>query len=71
MKLRDWMKENGVPDEAVADHVGKSKRMVRKWKYGEATPRAPELVKIEELTDSAVTARDFVSAPRSPDGATA
>lgn len=62
MKLLDYLKLNGISDEAFAAefHGQISSSGVRKWKYGERQPRLPELVRIEELTNGAVTARDFL-----------
>lgn len=62
MKLLDYLKANSISDEDFARRVGVSISVgaVRKWKYGERVPRLPELVRIEELTDGAVTARDFL-----------
>lgn len=62
MKLLNFLKLNDVSDEAfAASFDGEiSASAVRKWKYGERNPRLPELVRIEEITKGAVTARDFL-----------
>ncbi|WP_018407903.1 hypothetical protein [Methylocystis rosea] len=62
MKLLDYLKLNEIADEAfAAEFDGEiSASAVRKWKYGERNPRLPELVRIEEITNGAVTARDFL-----------
>jgi hypothetical protein len=61
MKLLDWMKAENLTDEALAARLGQGVtwRAVKKWKYRETTPRVPELVRIEEITNGKVTARDF------------
>lgn len=63
MKLLDYLKLNDISDEAfAAEFNGEiSASGVRKWKYGERNPRLPELVRIEEITNGAVTTRDFLS----------
>lgn len=60
MKLLDYLKSQDITDEKFARLCGISVGAVRKWKYGERVPRLPELVRIEELTDGTVTARDFL-----------
>jgi len=65
MKLLDYLKLTNISDEAFAAKFNGeiSVSGVRKWKYGERTPRLPELVRIEELTDGAVTPNDFLPLP--------
>jgi transcriptional regulator with XRE-family HTH domain len=62
MKLIQYLKENDLTDEEFATRVGgaATSGSVRKWKYGERAPRLPELVRIEEVTNGAVAARDFL-----------
>jgi transcriptional regulator with XRE-family HTH domain len=62
MKLLQYLKDRKLSDEEFAEMVGGSAtaRAVRKWKYGETSPRIPELVRVEEVTGGAVTARDFL-----------
>lgn len=62
MKLLEYLKVHDISDEQFAAQIGGcSVSAVRKWKYGDRVPRLPELVRIEELTGGAVTARDFLS----------
>ena len=68
MKLLDYMKANNISDEEFAVRMGGSlsPSAIRKWKYDERMPRLPEVVRIEELTDGAVTARDFLPDQQAP-----
>jgi hypothetical protein len=72
MKLLDWMRDNSLDDDAMAILVGGvTAHAVKKWKYGERTPRRTELQKISEVTAGNVTANDFAglasSAPAEPE----
>jgi transcriptional regulator with XRE-family HTH domain len=62
MKLLDYLKENSLSDADFAARLGGglSESAVRKWKYGERTPRLRDLVRIEEATGGAVTPSDFL-----------
>lgn len=77
MKLLDYLKTRQISDEDFAALLGRkiSARAVRKWKYGERTPRLPELIRIEELTSGAVAPGDFLSdeteAPQAQNAASA
>lgn len=65
MKLLDYMKRQGLDDAAFAASLGAdvTARAVKKWKYGETTPRLPEIVRISDVTNGAVTPNDFLSPP--------
>jgi transcriptional regulator with XRE-family HTH domain len=64
MRLLDYMKQRGLSDETFAAlHGDATPRAVKKWKYGETTPRLPDLLRIEDVTGGAVTARDFLPEP--------
>lgn len=60
MKLLAYMKERGLDDAEMAERLGATPRAVRKWKYGETTPRLPEILKIEEVTEGEVRPADFL-----------
>ncbi|MGJ0505634.1 MAG: helix-turn-helix domain-containing protein [Methylocystis sp.] len=68
MKLLDYLKENNLSDAAFAEHLGGglSESAVRKWKYGERTPRLRDLVRIEEVTNGTVTPSDFLPQSERP-----
>lgn len=68
MKLLDWMRREGIDDEAMAarvneglppgDHITAS--AVKKWKYGERQAPSDKVVRIEEITQRDVTLRDLI-----------
>ncbi|WP_424363579.1 hypothetical protein [Methylocystis parvus] len=62
MKLLDYLKEKQISDASFGAQFDPpvSEGAVRKWKYGERTPRLSELVRIEDLTGGVVAARDFL-----------
>lgn len=64
MKLLNYLKEKNLSDTDFAALLGGgvSESAVRKWKYGERTPRLPELVRISEATSGAVMPNDFLPA---------
>jgi len=64
MKLLDYLKANGISDDAFASAVGTvTASAVRKWKYRERTPRLDDVFKIERVTGGAVTLNDFLDEP--------
>ena len=72
MKLIDFMRENAITNEALAEMIGgdTTVRAVKKWKYGETRPRLEDVARIEEVTGGAVKLADFI-ADRQSDGAAA
>ena len=61
MKLSEYMKQNCLDDAAMAARIGGcSEGAVRKWKYGERTPRPEQLARIAEATDGKVMPNDFM-----------
>lgn len=63
MKLLAWMQTKRVTDAEMAQRVGDcTEHAVRKWKYGERLPTPEKIAKIEDVTGSAVTLRDFIGA---------
>lgn len=62
MKLRDWLRKEGITDDEFASRLGGeySATAVSKWKYLERTPRLPVLIRIAELTGGAVRPEDFL-----------
>jgi DNA-binding transcriptional regulator YdaS (Cro superfamily) len=60
MTLSEFMKANALDDAAMAEKVGASAGAVKKWKYGERTPRPQQIARITVATKGAVTALDFV-----------
>ncbi|CAL8981842.1 hypothetical protein RHODGE_RHODGE_04007 [Rhodoplanes serenus] len=65
MKLLDYMRREGVDDEALAARLGSVTAFaVKKWKYGERIPDALTIVRLEEITGGAVTLRDWADQQR-------
>jgi len=63
MNLRSFLSASHLTDGQFAERVGASEAAVRKWKYGERTPRPEVMVRIRTATNGAVTADDFLPAP--------
>lgn len=67
MKLIDWMREEDLDDEQVAARHGDCTGFaVKKWKYGERTPRNAQMRRLTEISNGRVTANDFVKAAPEP-----
>ena len=64
MKLLDYLKEKGLTDAQFAAVLGAghSVSAVRKWKYGERTPKLRELIRISHITRGEVLPSDFLDA---------
>lgn len=62
MKFSDYLKANRITAKDFAIRLGVSVGAVLKWRYGTRVPRLPEMLRIEEITSGAVTARDWASA---------
>lgn len=72
MKLIEWMKAEGLNDQAVVDRLNAlpgrendpvSVGAVRKWMYGERIPRAPEMAGLFEISEGQVDANSFYELP--------
>lgn len=60
MKLIDWMRREGIDDEAFAASVGDcTSHAVRKWKYGERNPPGDRIARIEVVTGGEVGFHDW------------
>lgn len=60
MTLSEYMKAKALSDAEVAASLGCSEGAVKKWRYGERTPRPDQLRRIHDLTEGTVTANDFL-----------
>jgi transcriptional regulator with XRE-family HTH domain len=61
MKLAEFMRRKGLSDQDMSALIGAvSESAVRKWKYGERTPRSEVLIRIREATGGEVSADDFL-----------
>lgn len=60
MKLGDYLKVNGLSQQAFGERVGVAHTTVMRWASGEAAPRGrATLQRVAEATGGAVTALDF------------
>jgi hypothetical protein len=67
MKLIEWMRSQNFDDGQVADlHGACTAFAVKKWKYGERTPRNAQMQRLTEISDGAVTANDFMQSAPEP-----
>lgn len=65
MKLIDYMRREGLDDEAMARQIGRcTGHAVKKWKYGERVPDANRILRIEEITNRRVRLKDWRSPER-------
>lgn len=70
MTLAEYMKANGLDDEAMAAQIGDcSPSAVKKWRYRERQPRADTMVRIQEISAGQVAITDWF--PAVPAGAAA
>lgn len=69
MNLRSFLSGSKMTDARFAEIVGASEAAVRKWKYGERTPRPEVMLRIRAATNGAVTADDFLPAASSEEAA--
>jgi len=63
MTLSEFLTKNNQSVDEFAKAIGRSKWGVRKWLYGQRTPRSTEMRLIIKATDGAVTASDFFPPP--------
>ena len=62
MRLLDYMREEGLDDEAFAERLGEcGPYAVKKWKYGEREPDASTIVRIERATSGRVGLSDWAT----------
>lgn len=62
MELRDWLTQNEISDDAMADRLGISRQSLWRYRSGKRLPDKDMLNRIFEATGGAVTANDFVHA---------
>lgn len=61
MTLSEFMTSRSMTDAQLAQQLECSTGAVRKWRYGERTPRPDQMRRIAEVTDGQVTPNDFLS----------
>ncbi|MFG1389064.1 helix-turn-helix transcriptional regulator [Xanthobacter versatilis] len=67
MKLADYMAENGLTDDAVAQRIGRDRSFVTKLRQGRATPSLRTARDLSAATNGAVAAEDFFPTPAQPE----
>jgi hypothetical protein len=65
MNLQAYMRQNDLSPEDFGAKVGRSHWAVRKWMYGQRTPRAAEMRAIHDATGGLVTPNDFLASGQS------
>ena len=61
MKLAQFMAEHGYTDATMAEAIGEcSEFAVRKWKYGERTPRPKVIDRIQQISGGKVDLKDWL-----------
>ena len=61
MTLHDYLNSKSLSDAEMAITLGCSEGAVRKWRYGQRTPRIEQMRKIQECTDGLVSPNDFLT----------
>lgn len=68
MTLTEFMKSRSLTDAQLAEMLDCSPGALRKWRYGERTPRPDQMRRILEVTDGLVTPNDFLLSASSGEG---
>jgi DNA-binding transcriptional regulator YdaS (Cro superfamily) len=61
MRLDEWMALHGYNDERMAELIGVNQSTVNRIRNGVQKPSGETIVKVEEATNGAVSAKDFFS----------
>lgn len=69
MKLANYMNLRGLSDAEMAALIRKDSTSVFRYKRGTVTPPLEVIAAIERATDNAVSFRDFLSEPSTPEAA--
>jgi transcriptional regulator with XRE-family HTH domain len=64
MTLNDYMKNNGLNDQKLADKVGVSRSAITQYRLGDRMPKPEILVKLVAATGNEVSPLDLVSGLR-------
>ena len=59
MTLNDWRKAQAMTIPRLSSLLGMPINTVRSYLYGHRRPRPPEALRIADVTEGAVTIRDF------------
>ena len=64
MTLNEYMKNNQINDQKLADKVGVSRSAITQYRLGDRMPRPEILVRLVEATDNQVGPIDLVKGLR-------
>jgi transcriptional regulator with XRE-family HTH domain len=64
MTLNDYMKNNGLNDQKLADKVGVSRSAITQYRLGDRMPKPEILVKLIAATDNEVSPLELASGLR-------
>lgn len=64
MTLNDYMKNNGMTDQTLADTLGVSRSAVTQYRLGDRMPKPEILVKLVAATENQVSPIDLVEGLR-------
>lgn len=62
MQLDDWMKENGLSDEQLAERVGSARTTISRIRRGKRRPSWNLAARLKEVTGGKVTLDDLSAA---------
>lgn len=63
MKLSEYMKLKQMTDDVLADALGKDRTIIGKYRRGIVIPPIEVIARIEDVTERAVSFRDFLAHP--------
>jgi len=66
MKLREYLKENGIVHGFFAAKLGTTSQHLSIWLSGNSKPRLEMIAKIEELTKGKVALKDWITDKSDP-----
>ena len=64
MNLHEYMKNNDIKDQKLADKVGVSRSAITQYRLGDRMPKPEILVKLVAATDNEVSPLDLASGLR-------
>jgi transcriptional regulator with XRE-family HTH domain len=64
MNLHEYMKNNDINDQKLADKVGVSRSAITQYRLGDRMPKPEILVKLVAATDNEVSPLDLASGLR-------
>jgi len=59
MTFNEWLKKEKISVDFISKKLDFNAATCAKWKYGQAIPRKPDMLKIVEATKGKVTPNDF------------